>query len=127
MTGTTKRAELAAQWLLTGVGGFLAATGIRRRSLTGAVLTLVGAGLLHCGLRRRCAAALLGFDSTAYLARYGAGVTSGIYDFVAQAAKEERHPAGTFIEDVVAEASDDSFPCSDPPAWTARSETRPAE
>lgn len=54
----------------------------------------------------------------------GAGVTSGIFDGMAQASKEYRHPAGTFIEDVVEEASEDSFPCSDPPAWTARSETR---
>jgi len=54
----------------------------------------------------------------------GAGVTSGIYDHVAQAAKERKHPAGTHIHDIVEEASDDSFPCSDPPAWTGRCETR---
>jgi len=47
-------------------------------------------------------------------------VSSGIYDQVAQAAKEERNPTGTLIEDIVEEASDDSFPCSDPPSWTAR-------
>jgi len=56
----------------------------------------------------------------AHLTNFGAGVTAGIFDHVAQAAKEESHPAGTLINDIEDEASDDSFPCSDPPAWTAR-------
>ena len=53
-----------------------------------------------------------------------AGVSAGINDHTAQEAKERRHPVGEYIYDVVSEASDDSFPCSDPPAWTGRSETR---
>jgi hypothetical protein len=58
------------------------------------------------------------------LGRYGAGVNAGTFDDVTQAAKEQRHPAGDYIEDVVEEASEDSFPCSDPPGWTQRNETR---
>jgi hypothetical protein len=125
MTGTTVRPEQAARLLLAAGGGLLAAVGLQRRSVGGAVLAAVGGALLYAGLRRggTCPP---GFDCAEHLARYGAGVTAGIYDDVAQAAKEERHPTGTFIEDVVEEASDDSFPCSDPPAWTARSEIRAA-
>jgi hypothetical protein len=88
----------------------------------------VGLGLVVLGgvlLYRWLARSSVGCDPSdarcrEHLARFGAGVTSGIYDQMAQAAKEERHPAGTLIEDVVEEASEDSFPCSDPPSWTAR-------
>lgn len=41
-----------------------------------------------------------------------------------QAVKEARCPCGCRIEDVVQEASEDSFPASDPPGWTHRNETR---
>ncbi len=57
------------------------------------------------------------------LARTGAGVNTATCDELTQAIKEERAPVGTLIEDVVYEASEDSFPASDPPAWTMRNGT----
>ena len=53
----------------------------------------------------------------------GAGVNTATCDDMAQAAKEERAPVGTPIPDIVEEASEDSFPASDPPGWTQRNET----
>jgi hypothetical protein len=50
-------------------------------------------------------------------------VNTGTFDELTQALKEERAPVGTLIEDVVYEASEDSFPASDPPAWTMRNGT----
>ena len=100
-------------------GGLLAALGVSSRRRGGVGLMAAGAGLVWWGLRCSGSASERG-QCAVPLSQYGAGVTAGIYDHVAQAAKEERHPVGTLIEDVVEEASDDSFPCSDPPAWTAR-------
>lgn len=121
-------------WLSVAGGGLLLGAGLRLRSWSGAVLALAGGALAYRGLRGLAAPdpcpgppAGLGTKWRSLLARYGAGVNTAVYDGPAQAAKEERHPAGTYIADVVGEASDDSFPCSDPPGWVQRNENRPSD
>jgi hypothetical protein len=57
------------------------------------------------------------------LEKTGVGVNTARFDELTQQLKEQCVPAGTLIEDVVNKASEDSFPASDPPAWTMRNST----
>ncbi|MGH9162695.1 MAG: hypothetical protein ACRD2X_22235 [Vicinamibacteraceae bacterium] len=94
-----------AQRLLLGLwGSTLAVLGMRRRSVGGWLLGLVGGAVAF--------RAALGKNDLAQLRRRGRS---------AQAPT----PWPTFDSDSVAEASDESFPASDAPAWTSITGTHP--
>ena len=110
-------------------GGFLTALGLRRGGLLGLLAAAAGAYIAYrayCRVRGGCEAKPDREKCRALLDTLGAGVTTGIYDHAAHAAKEARTPAGEAIDDVVLDSGDDSFPCSDPPSFSPRSEAAAA-
>ena len=124
MRDQAPQSELLHCWLPLVGGGLLTVAGLRRGSWPGFAIALAGGYLIYRSVfssehsaSRESSCKTLNTLYRRWLDRYGAGVNAGTFDQVSQAAKEGRHPAGTYIDDLVAEASDDSFPCSDPPAW----------
>jgi hypothetical protein len=117
-SGRTNVGEVE-RWVSVAVGGLLAAAALRRGGLGGAILAATGAMLVKRGVTGHCDVyEAVGVD-TAEVAG-GAAPTDRRETYTRREARPEHR-------DPVTEASEESFPASDPPSYTPTSSLGPPD